>query len=238
MKVHKRIGAIVVLSLITIIMAACGKEETIIPGKKITLSDEEKRQADEMVTAVKNEYNSLMGRDEGGKGYMAFGNITVSISCPQGWKVFAESKDYLRAVHGSYPILDLQVETDEIYNKDYDDLTKKYIKKYEEFNSQNIKKTGKDLKKDYEWTLKHREYPKWQKVEWEDKKLNGQYYITAKGKIKASDKKHVDRGIYRYITIYNGKLLRFTFTAKDPKMDGSMTAIFDSIIQTVTYEKN
>lgn len=238
MRIHKRIGTIVSLSLIAIIMTACEKEVTITPGEKIVLSDEEQKQVNEMYETFNNTYKNLMGTSEGGEGKASFGNVDVTVSFPTGWKISSEFKEYLSAYHSSYPKYDMQVETDEIYNKDYDDLTKKYIKKYKELNSQNIKKTGKDLKKDYEWNLKHRGYPNWEKIEWEDKKLNGQYYIAAKGKIKASDEKHVGKGIYRYITIYNGKLLRFTFTAKDPKIDGSVTAIFDSIIQTVRYEKN
>lgn len=237
MKIHKSIGAIIGVSFVAIIMTACGKEVTITPGKEITLSDEEKKEAEQMYDTFHNAYQNLMGRDEGGEGSTSFGNITVSISCPQGWKVDTESKEYLRAVHDSYPKYVLQVETDDILNRHYDDIANKYVKKIKQFSSRNIKKEGKAFKRDYEWNLKHRGYPNWETVQFGSKELNGQYYMTAKGKLKAASEKHVGRGIYRYITICNGKMLRFTFTAKDPKIDGSVTAIFDSIIKTAAYGK-
>ena len=87
----------------------------------------------------------------------------------------------------------------------------------------------------YETYLKKEESPKWLNVSFGNTSLNGQYYITANGQGKNNNKKQEEKGKYRYITFYKGKMLKFDFTAKNPKIDESVTAIFDSIMQTVTY---
>lgn len=233
---YKRIGAVMAVCIAAVVTTACGKTATITPGKEITMSDEEKKQADQMIATFNNAYNEALGRDDGGMGNTSFGKVTVSITCPQGWKVYAEAENYLWAKHNSYPKYQLDVEVDQILNKKYKNIEGKYIKKYKKFSAKNIKKAEKDFKKDYAWNLLHRGYPNWVKVEIGSEEFNGQYYITAKGKLKASNKKHEGKGIYRYVTICNGKLLRFTFTANNPNMDGSVIAIFDSIVETATYE--
>lgn len=233
---RKKIGAVMVVCVMAMVTTACGKSVTITPGKEITLSDEEKKKANDLGNILIDAYNDAVGRDDGEMGNTTFGKVTISVTCPQGWKVYAEAKESLWAAHNSYPKYELQVEEDTIETKNYNDVTSRYIKKYKKLNAKNIKKAEKELKKDYVWNLKRREISKWKNVVFGSKKLNAQYYITVKGRSKPKSKNHMGNGFYRYITICNGKLFRFTFTTNNPDIDESVMSIFDSIMKTVTYE--
>ena len=127
---RKKIGAVMVVCVMAMVTTACGKSVTITPGKEITLSDEEKKKANDLGNILIDAYNDAVGRDDGGMGNTTFGKVTISVTCPQGWKVYAEAKESLWAAHNSYPKYELQVEEDTIETKNYNDVTSRYIKKY------------------------------------------------------------------------------------------------------------
>ena len=160
------------------------------------------------------------------------GGVVLSLQVPQGWDADSypsdDNKEYsdIRAYHFDYPVYDLTVEIDDAEDKNYKELSDKYAKKINTLSADNIGSIQKELEKSYETYLKKQAYPKWSSVSFGNTTINGQYYITAMGKEKKKDKKHEgkqkkERSVYE----------------RNPQIDDAVTAIFDSIMQTVTYEK-
>ena len=225
------------IGLVLILITGCQKNSSGIKKiKDISVSKEDQEKIDE-AKGIEKELNTRTGTVGYGDG------ISISLTVPEGWGLDPyesdNHKDYseIRAYHSDYPEYDLLVGIDDAEDKDYKYLSDKFGKKIDTLNADNVKSIKKQFEKSYGTYLKKQGYPRWLDVSFGNTTLNGQYYITVQGQEKKKSKKHEGKGKYRYITFYKGKMFKFEFTAKNPKIDGSVTAIFDSIMQTVTYEK-
>lgn len=226
------------VGLAVLLATGCQKKESSIKKiKEITLSEENQKYIDKQGEALDDSKDARTASVDYGDG------VVVSLSVPKGWRTDSSQSDVnkeyssISAYHYDYPQYDLDVEIDDAEG-DYKFL-KKLGKKIDTLDVYNIyydiKSIKKQFQKVYQTFLKKEEYPKWLNVSFGNTTLNGQCYITAKGQEKNNNKKQEEKGKYRYITFYKGKMLKFDFTAKNPKIDESVTAIFDSIMQTVTY---
>lgn len=226
------------LSLAVFLITGCQQQGSGIKKiKDITVSKEDQEAIDERVKDLKQIEEDRIGSVDFG------GGVVISLQVPEGWDADSYpsdvNKEYsnISAYHFDYPVYDLTVEIDDAEDKNYKELSDKYAKKINTLSADNIGSIQKEFEKSYETYLKKQAYPKWSCVSFGNTTINGQYYITVMGKEKKKDKKHEGKGMYRYVTFYKGKMFKFEFTAKNPQIDDAVTAIFDSIMQTVTYEK-
>ena len=233
--VKKILFHVVYVCLAIILITGCQKEKTNIKKiKDISISEENQKYIDTKKKKMDNSKDDRTASIDYGDG------VAVSLSVPEGWgtdSFQSDNKEYssISAYHFDYPQYDLCVEIDDAEDQDYNELSKKFGNKIDTLDAYNMKPIKKEFEKMYETYLKKEESPKWLNVSFGNTSLNGQYYITANGQGKNNNKKQEEKGKYRYITFYKGKMLKFDFTAKNPKIDESVTAIFDSIMQTVTY---
>lgn len=220
------------ISLAVLLATGCqNKESGIKKIKEITLSEEYQKSIDKNEKAIDDGTDARTASVDYGDG------VVVSLTVPKGWNAESYTKDSINAYHFDYPEYNLYVEIDDAEDRNYNKLSQKFGKKIDTLDAYNVKSIKNQFEKIYETFLKKKEYPKWLNVSFGNISINGQYYITAKGHEKNNNKKQEEKGKYRYITFYNGKMIKFDFTAKNPKIDESVTAIFDSIMQTVTYEE-
>lgn len=236
-KTKRMLLHVMCIGLAIFLVTGCQKSSSGVKKiKDISISKEDQKTI-ERIVGDRNEEDKRTGTVDYGDG------IGISVTVPEGWDLDLDESDdnkehsKIRAYHFDYPEYDLLAEIDDAEDKDYKSLSDKFGKKIDTLNADNVKSIKKQFEKSYGTYLKKQGYPRWLDVSFGNTTLNGQYYITVQGQEKKKSKKHEGKGKYRYITFYKGKMFKFEFTAKNPKIDGSVTAIFDSIMQTVTYEK-
>lgn len=235
--IKKTLFHVMCIGLAIFLVTGCQKNSSgVMKIKDISLSEEAQETIDQLTEFHKTE-DKRTGTVDYGEG------IKISMNVPEGWSLDVyqsdDNKEYseITVYHFDYPEYNLDVRIDDAEDEDCQALSDKYGKKIGTLNADNVKSIKKQFEKSYGTYLKKDIYRRWLDVSFGNTTLNGQYYITVQGQEKKKSKKHEGKGKYRYITFYKGKMFKFEFTAKNPKIDGSVTALFDSIMQTVTYEK-
>lgn len=238
MNKRKVIGAIMIGVMVCCI--GCGQEslEKSTTLKKVkditaTVTDDDLLSQDE-----------ILSEWEKHDGSTSIAGVQVSLSCPEEWHVDAYEDDEgddeynsICATTYNTPKYDLNVEKKSyLYDKNGKDLIKSITKNIDNLSVNSSKKSIQKIKDSYTYNLQNDAYPKWTEVSFETKTINGQTYVIARGKLNTKKNKS-NKGSYWYITIRNGKILEFQFTAPSAaNMDDSVISIFESIMDTVKYD--